>query len=513
MKTPIPHHDSLQPTGKQPIILFALSLIFALSILLPTKSLAQEKEAYIVVNGTKMTYYYNENKPTNALPIENYNEWPEGLRETITTAEIDQSLKDYTTLNSCAYWFYNFKNLTEITNLKYLNTENVEDMSNMFASCSKLKSLDLSNFKTAKVKSMYWMFCRCDDLERIEIGDGWNTGNVINMSGLFNGCSKLNFDLHRLNTSKVEDMSYMLNSWTKTTVFDLSEFDTQNVKNMQGMFAGCSKLEKIIIDKNKFNTSRVKDMSYMFYGCAALYDIDFSIIKTTSVEDMRLMFAECKGFKVLDLHEIDIQIVTNIYGMFKDCINLQTIDLRNFRTQDVTDMRGMFAGCENLTTILVSNDWDLSHLSTNFDDPEAFASGDHTPIFSGCINLIGNNGTKYTNANPNYTQYHQDINYVKVDDGYFTKDSYKIFYDLDGDGNIDNNLLSSYQWEEDTGTPETSFSLEKSEEIKIPNPTTYNGKTFKGWRRTPITDSNEPKPYITIPADEIGNRIYTAVWE
>ncbi len=444
MKTPIPHPDSFQQTGKQPIILFALSLILALSILLPNKSLAQVKEAYVVVNGTKMTYYYKENKPTNALPIENYNEWPESLRKTITTAEIDQSLEDYTTLNSCAYWFYNFENLTEITNLQYLHTDEVADMSYMFAFCYKLKSLDLSNFNTANVKNMDRMFCRCDDLESIKIGDGWNTGNVINMGGLFNGCHKLqNFDLHRLNTSMVEDMSYMLNSWTETTVFDLSEFDTRNVKNMQGMFAGCRNLEKIIFNPELFKTDNVEDMSGMFSSCYKFYDIDFiSSLNTSKVTSMQGMFYECDGFTILDLHTFDTHNVTNMRVMFQDCSNLQVVNLSSFNTQSVTDMRGMFDNCKYLTTIIVSDNWDLSNLLNHFDDDQA--SDNHLHIFSRCENLIGNDGTKYTDpsldqftANEKYDNYHQDINYAKVDNGSFTTDSYKIFYDLGGAGKID----------------------------------------------------------------------------
>ena len=302
MKTPIPHPDSFQQTGKQPIILFALSLIFALSMLLPTKSLAQEKEAYIVVNDKKMTYYYNENKPTNALPIENYDEWPEGLRKTITTAEIDQSLENYTTLNSCAYWFYNIENLTEIRNLDYLNTENVEDMRYMFCSCSSLTELDLKSFKTSNVTDMERMFCDCHNLITIDTGDGWKTQGVVNMHGMFQGCNNLNFNLiNNLNTSSVQHMSYMFNSCENITKLDLSFLDTKNVLDMQGMFAGCRKLDTIILDSNKFKTDKVKDMGWMFSGCNKLNYIDFSLFNTSSVTQIQYMFTECEGFTVLDL--------------------------------------------------------------------------------------------------------------------------------------------------------------------------------------------------------------------
>ena len=516
MKTPIPHPDSFQQTGKQPIILFALSLIFALSILLPDKCLAQEKEAYVVIKNGEITFFYTlpENKPTDnvySIP-DGYGEHNE-LLPTIKTATFDDSFSGYEP-KSCSSWFYNFTELTTINNLQNLNTNQVEDMKYMFYSCSSLIDIDLSQFNTGKVKNMSYMFhscsslteldlksfktsnvtdmermfCDCHNLITIDTGDGWKTQGVVNMTGMFQGCNNLNFNLiNNLNTSSVQHMSYMFNSCVNISKLDLSFLDTKNVLDMQGMFAGCRKLDTIILDPNKFKTDQVEDMGWMFSGCNKLNYIDFSLFNTSRVQQIQYMFTECEGFTVLDL--------------------------RSFKTPYVTDMHGMFKDCVNLTTILVSDDWNLTNLAK---DNELY----NTPIFENCPNLIGNNGTQYTdpnspqfNTNSAYTQCHQDINYANANDGYFTKDSYKIFYDLDGDGNIDNNLLSLYQqWEEDTGTPETSFPLEKSEDIKIPNPTTYYGKTFKGWRRTPITDSNEPKPYITIPADEIGNRIYTAVW-
>ena len=46
-------------------------------------------------------------------------------------------------------WFYNQKKLTEINNLKFLDTSNVTNMESMFSNCSALTSLDVSNFNTS----------------------------------------------------------------------------------------------------------------------------------------------------------------------------------------------------------------------------------------------------------------------------------------------------------------------------------------------------------------------------
>ena len=97
-------------------------------------------------------------------------------------------------------WFFNCRNLTEIEGLEYLNTEDVENMSLMFAGCKNLTSLNLTNFNTQNVTNMKGMFgyydkdedkgYYCDKLETIFVGDGWTT-KYTEDDKLFEGCKKL----------------------------------------------------------------------------------------------------------------------------------------------------------------------------------------------------------------------------------------------------------------------------------------------------------------------------------
>lgn len=61
-------------------------------------------------------------------------------------------------------------NVTEIDGLSNLNTENVTDMSKMFYSMNKIKTLDLKNFDTRKVTTMDNMFADLK-LSKLELGD------------------------------------------------------------------------------------------------------------------------------------------------------------------------------------------------------------------------------------------------------------------------------------------------------------------------------------------------------
>lgn len=54
--------------------------------------------------------------------------------------------------------FKDCTNLKEIENIENLHTENITTMMNMFYGCNKLDNLDVSNFDTSKVTTMYYIF-------------------------------------------------------------------------------------------------------------------------------------------------------------------------------------------------------------------------------------------------------------------------------------------------------------------------------------------------------------------
>ncbi|MDY2696464.1 MAG: BspA family leucine-rich repeat surface protein, partial [Eubacteriales bacterium] len=65
------------------------------------------------------------------------------------------------------------------------------NMANMFKNCSKLTSLDLSNFDTSKVTDMSSMFFSCSDLTTIYVSSTWNAAKVRKSNSMFSGCSSL----------------------------------------------------------------------------------------------------------------------------------------------------------------------------------------------------------------------------------------------------------------------------------------------------------------------------------
>ena len=322
-----------------------------------------EKEAYAVLNdnNTVLTFYYDNQKAArNGMdvgPFYGYNGYNEvfplwyGQRENITSVVFDASFANYTTLTSTAYWFYGLQNLSSITGISNLKTDNVTDMQGMFAGCSHLTSLDLKEFKTDNVTDMSRMFDGCG-LTSLDL-TGFKTDNVTNMHGMFYGCSGLtSLDLTGVRTDNVTDMGGMFGSCFNLTSLDVSGFKTDNVMDMSCVFQACFGLTSL--DVSGFKTDNVTNMLDMFSFCSGLTSLDVTGFKTDNVTNMGGMFRDCSGLTNLDVTGFKTDIVTDMHEMFDRCSGLTSLDVTGFKTDNVTDMWNMFARCSGLTNLDVT---------------------------------------------------------------------------------------------------------------------------------------------------------------
>ena len=82
------------------------------------------------------------------------------------------------------WMFYGCSSLENLDILNF-NTANVTTMYAMFYGCNKLKELDLSSFDTSNVTDMSYMFNRASSLEKIYASEKFVTDNVINSYFMF----------------------------------------------------------------------------------------------------------------------------------------------------------------------------------------------------------------------------------------------------------------------------------------------------------------------------------------
>ena len=214
---------------------------------------------------------------------------------TIVHIVFDKSFSTYTPTSLREFFAY-LTNLKTITGLEYLNTEKVTDMNCMFESCSKLTSLDVTNFNTGNVTDMSHMFSSCKSLTSLDVIH-FNTAKVTYMNEMFFDCKSLtSLDVTHFNTANVTDMYGTFSGCTALTSLDVRNFNTTKVTDMSYMFAHCKALTSLYL--TNFNTANVTNMGYMFYNCSSLTTIYASSkFVTTQVSDSRFMFYKCEKLK------------------------------------------------------------------------------------------------------------------------------------------------------------------------------------------------------------------------
>ena len=264
---------------------------------------------------------------------------------------------DFSNFNSASvsdmgYMFYRCEFLTSVDFTNF-DTSQVVNMEKMFLECESLKYIDVSNFNTSKVTNMKSMFEECCSLKSLDVSH-FDTSNVINMNLMFSECISLeSIDVSNFNTSKVIHMGNMFDSCRKLKSINVSNFDTSNVTNMAGMFLGCGLLKSI--DVSNFNTSKVTNMGMMFYECVRLESIDLSHFNTSNVYDMSRMFESCYSLKSIVISHFNTSKIVNMEYMFYNCSSLKSIDLSHIYTSKVTNMKYMFYNCSSLISIDLSN--------------------------------------------------------------------------------------------------------------------------------------------------------------
>ncbi|MGN0231705.1 MAG: BspA family leucine-rich repeat surface protein, partial [Muribaculaceae bacterium] len=274
--------------------------------------------AYGQVYNKVVTFYYDsKGKARQGISYMVQDDGLEAQWTDATKAVFDESFKNVQ-LTNLSNFFFSCKKLETVEGLDNLNTENVTNMSHMFAGCEVLTSLDLSGLNTENVTNMSYMLFNCPLLESLDLTD-FNTENVTDMTCMFSYCQSLpSLDLTGFNTEKVTSMECMFEWCNALTSLNLSNFITEKVTNMSRMFRYCVKLESL--DVTSFNTQNVTNMSYMFDDCTALTSLDLTGFNTEKVTSMNYMFSYCKALTTIYCN--DTWTCDNSTDMFTGCTSL-----------------------------------------------------------------------------------------------------------------------------------------------------------------------------------------------
>jgi len=168
------------------------------------------------------------------------------FRSCMNLISLDLSSFDTSNVISMLYMFHRCKKLSFL-DISSFNTSNVTNMQEMFAGGNKLTTLDLTNFNTSKVTNMQGMFTTWDNvtsssqgnesIENIIFGEYFVTNKVTKMNDMFSGQLYNTLDLSNFDTSKVTTMFHMFNGCRNLkTIYVNNSFITSSVTNSDGMF-------------------------------------------------------------------------------------------------------------------------------------------------------------------------------------------------------------------------------------------------------------------------------------
>ena len=144
-----------------------------------------------------------------------------------------------------------------IHNISIILYEENISMEKMFQGINSIVSVELNTDKNnIFISSIKEAFDECKNLISFSL-NGFNTSKIKSFHKLFHLAQIKNIDLSKFEAKELEDISYML-SGTPIEEIELKNINTGKLVNMSHLFDGCTSLYKIKFDN--FDTSKVIDM-------------------------------------------------------------------------------------------------------------------------------------------------------------------------------------------------------------------------------------------------------------
>ena len=212
-------------------------------------------------------------------------------------------------------------------------TANETSMVGLFAYTPASTTLDLSKVNTSKVNNMSYMFAECK-APYLDLS-GFDVSNVTSMERMFSNCtSEINID--GWDTSKLTNANSMFSYFTnKNKYIDLSVLDFSNVTKTDSMFENCNfdniDIRNINIDLTKLDWSSYNGPNFT-YRCVGTLDLSNWILANSMTSLKKL----CNWF----------------YGT--------EVNLTNWKTTNITNMQEMFYYNQYLERLIIP-DWDMTN--------------------------------------------------------------------------------------------------------------------------------------------------------
>ena len=254
----------------------------------------------------------------------------------------------------------------------YIDTSKVKDFSGFLSGCTSMKSFDFTALDLSAAEDMSAFFGVTKEGTVTDSGTSWTyypcrsltsvtwpaskpaAATIKTMSHMFEQSVMSSFDLAKFNTAACEDMSYMFDSCYGIAVMDLAGVDMTALKTFEGMFRNCSQMTAFTLKGSHTLTPALTNISEMFSGCTSMSALDLSGMQTSGVLQAASMFLNCYALTDISMTGMDLSKATNLTGMFSGCSNLVNADFSGMKLSASAAMDSFFRNCTSLKKVKVT---------------------------------------------------------------------------------------------------------------------------------------------------------------
>ena len=319
--------------------------------------------------------------------------------------------------------------------------------------------------------------------------------------------------LDNLDTSQVEDMSYMFNSDYYLTDLDLTSWgaNVKSVKNMYCMFQDMASLTTLKLAN--WQTDSLENLDGTFSGLSSLQNLSLassgSVWNTSRVEKMNNTFSNMTNLASLDVSGWNVSKVGNFQNMFSRTGMTQKLQLAiddwTWKDDNATDINMSYMFSESGVTSLDLSNWDMS----NVIDSSSMLSGMRnlkTLSVGSKFKFIGDSSTTPTYVDELSGWLNTETNQM------YTSQELMDLYSQAGDGpaatyRLDRSSIAAgdfsiYQGDQDFDLGASSSTYDSKGDLVVPNRTsllTYEGQID--------VDTLGDYPITLIYVDDLGQKV------
>jgi len=191
-------------------------------------------------------------------------------------------------------FFYDCKSLTQVDmTYPFRDLSNCTSLRSFFRGCASLEEVIVpESINTSNVRDMSAFFFQCRNLD-IRFVEKFDTRNVTTMNNMFSyvHCDST-LDLSNFNTSKVNSMYHMFYQ-AQINNLVMSSFSSESLTDVRGMFA-LSAIPSIEFGPS-FNIRKVQSIASMFESSRSISSIDLSMFMPDSLNTCQKMFFDCRN--------------------------------------------------------------------------------------------------------------------------------------------------------------------------------------------------------------------------